>query len=519
MSGYSILIVDDEQFVREHFQKYIPWAESGFIWMGAAVHGQQALQMMELALPDIVLTDITMPVMDGISFAKQVRERWPQVRIIFLTAHDEFAYAQQAIGLGAKNYLLKMGLSKEKIIEACQQAVADIYHLDRKQAEKEEWWNKKKTLLETWLYHQPIPNSINNLEPVLQVQDQYYVYGSIICDWHNQISNAKDLELLQRKIADKIESWTTERVPNIKTIVFPLGDLQLLIQLSIPQRFGMKVMQQLVHQFQNEIIKEMNQLFNVNCAVLISSIGANMNECHTKFSIAVQKAEQYFYAMELEHSSDRYELANYSRVQQLEKAAKITKLMGQSDWAAFLMEVNQLTRLQQPLSSPLYLLNVARMILDHRADMPDHLFQHLSLKLKLITVWKQYCEWWQQLIEGLSIPLHSLHERMNVRKEIHMICERIAVDYNKEISIRMLADELRMNAAYLGQLFKQETGEYLSDYIIKVRIKRAKELLQNSDLKVYEVAQNIGMEDYRYFCKVFKAHVGTTPTAYKRCIL
>jgi len=518
MGDCKILIVDDEQFVREHFERHIPWAESGFSWIGAAVHGQQALQMMERELPDIVLTDITMPVMDGISFAQKVKERWPQVEIIFLTAHDEFSYAQQAIGLGAKNYLLKMGLSKERIIGACQKAAEGMLQMKIERSDENDLWNQKKMLIEALLYNQSVPDLESELESVLYLHGQYYIYGSVTCSLHDQtqIQSERSLESLQRKIAGKMQSWKSEIVPDVKIVAFPLGDVRLIFQLSIAQGFGMQVMQQLVHQFRHEIAKEISLLFQVNGIVNVSSIGSNVNERKGKFSIALQKAERSFYAAELNHAA---QLSNYDRIQQLEQAAKLTRMLGQREWAAFLAEVNRLTTLQTPLCSPLYLVNVAKMALDHIADIPNSVFRHFSLKLKLITEWAQYCEWWQQLIVELSIPLQLLHDKPAVRKEIQRLCERIASNVDKDLTIRMLADEMQMNSAYLGQLFKQETGEYLSDYITRVRIEKAKELLQKSDLKIYEVSQKVGIDNYRYFCKMFKEHVGTTPTAFKRSTL
>lgn len=524
MSECKILIVDDEQFVREHFERHIPWVESGFSWMGAAVHGQQALQMMERELPDIVLTDITMPVMDGISFAQKVKERWPQVEIIFLTAHDEFTYAQQAIGLGAKNYLLKMGLSKERIIGACQKAAEGMLRTKNERTEEIDLWNRKKMLIEAWLYNQSVQDLESELKTVLYLHGQYYVYASIICSLHDQtqIQSGRSLESLQRKIAGKMQSWTSEIVSDVKIVAFPLGDFHLVVQLSIAQGFGIHVMQQLVHQFRHEVAKEISLLFQVNGIVNVSSIGSNVNERNSKFSIALLKAEQSFYAAELNdvvELKNTVELSNYDRVQQLEQAAKLTRMLEQREWAAFLAEVNRLITLQTPLCSPLYLVNVAKMALDHIADIPNSVFRHFSLKLKLITEWAQYREWWQQLIAELSIPLQLLHEKPMVRKEIQRLCERIASNVDKDLTIRMLADEMQMNSAYLGQLFKQETGEYLSDYITRVRIEKAKELLQKSDLKIYEVSQKVGIDNYRYFCKMFKEHVGTTPTAFKRSAL
>lgn len=104
---YKIVIVEDEWLVREGLKQTIPWSDLGCEIAGEAEDGEAALELLEQAVPDIMLSDIRMPTMDGIELARRVSERWPEVNIVFLTGFDDFAYAQQAVRLGAADYVLK----------------------------------------------------------------------------------------------------------------------------------------------------------------------------------------------------------------------------------------------------------------------------------------------------------------------------------------------------------------------------------------------------------------------------
>ena len=102
-----VLIADDEQRIRDGLATTIPWAELGMVVVGTAAHGEAALALARQTLPQIILTDVRMPRMDGIEFLKQVKAFLPRVRVVILSGYDDFAYAQQAVKLGVSDYLVK----------------------------------------------------------------------------------------------------------------------------------------------------------------------------------------------------------------------------------------------------------------------------------------------------------------------------------------------------------------------------------------------------------------------------
>ena len=148
----KLLMVDDEQWVRERFSERIPWSDAGFTFIGAASGAEEAIRMIERDMPHLLLTDITMPNMNGLELAAYVRKRWPRIRIVILTAYGEFEYARQAIELGVDNYLIKLAQTPEQILDACRKVAEEIEQemdVDQKlemrlKLEWEKEWTRKR---------------------------------------------------------------------------------------------------------------------------------------------------------------------------------------------------------------------------------------------------------------------------------------------------------------------------------------------------------------------------------------
>ncbi len=122
---YKVFLVEDEIVARESIRDNVDWAAMGFIFCGEASDGEVALPQIEVARPDVVITDIKMPFMDGLQLSKIIRERMPAVKIIILSGHDEFQYAQESVKLGVTEYLLKpVGVKELHQVLQKQQRIA-----------------------------------------------------------------------------------------------------------------------------------------------------------------------------------------------------------------------------------------------------------------------------------------------------------------------------------------------------------------------------------------------------------
>ncbi len=128
--AYNVLIVDDELIIRQGIEYLIDWEKEEFHLVGKVKNGQEALDAMEKLHPDIVITDVEMPVKSGLELAKELSEKWPQVRMIMLSSHSDFEYVRPAFAYGAVDYILKPSLSPSELIKVLRKSVKDLQKVE-----------------------------------------------------------------------------------------------------------------------------------------------------------------------------------------------------------------------------------------------------------------------------------------------------------------------------------------------------------------------------------------------------
>ncbi|NQX63663.1 response regulator [Paenibacillus qinlingensis] len=533
----KVLIVDDELPVRERFTQHIPWEEHGFVCIGAAGHGQEALTMMEKELPHLLLVDITMPIMDGLELAELVRKRWPEISIIFLTAHSEFHYARQALLLGAKNYLLKIALSKEQIIAACQAAVEDLKFILKEKASKtvtmdraEESeqksvyhsWKRRESLFDHWWEsnaHQrkDIWSEISKeLSTELKRHVAVLWVGMDVFEELWNQSTFDETTHKQQELAVRIEALATA---DQQIIAFPLGKTKLLCVITSDADASSNNFEAALYQTAQVLLaREGNiKLYIRNSGSLVGET----DEMSAQISEGLEKLSRYFYERQ-DYTSVHSPLpdVNFKEIsvmEQVELLSKATKAF-YGGGAVMLQEVvQQLTTLPLGTSpySPAQLIRLSGEIMLKCPWLEqDSSLTHFHQMLLFIERWDDFVRWWNRVFDLLTDP--ELHPEMNVtRWEVQQVCQYIHENYMKEIRLPDLSERVGLNTIYLGQLFKQVTGEYFNDYLHRTRMQKAQQLLRQSGMKVYEVAAEVGVSDYRYFCKLFKKHIGISPSEYK----
>ena len=129
----TIFLVEDEVIIREGIKKMVPWEQEGFLFVGEASDGELALPLIKKLKPDVLITDIKMPFMDGLTLSRLVKKELPEMKIIILSGYDDFQYAREAIGIGINEYLLKP-ISKDSIIQTLKELYIKMGEEDQKKA-------------------------------------------------------------------------------------------------------------------------------------------------------------------------------------------------------------------------------------------------------------------------------------------------------------------------------------------------------------------------------------------------
>lgn len=544
----KILMVDDEKWVRERFAQRIPWSDGGFTFMGAASSAKEAISMIEREVPHLLLTDITMPNMNGLELAAYVRKRWPRVRIVILTAYGEFEYARQAIELGVDNYLIKLAQTPEQILEACRKVAEDLEQeidIDHKlemqlKLEREKEWARKRQWTERLLegegsmHELPVPSEwlagLESASYVTSITMGWRVTGDAGTSAEGSMETSakiaagqagpsvEELVHLQSQLAEVLEAKLDAQMlgDGNGVAILPLQHSQLLLLIGSKREVPAFHLNQLARIVQETVssyapVKSLVHIGSVEELEKPKWTGKQLADlmCKGRDGLAA-----YFYS-EGEKSSIVV-LRRLDAQQTREWTAAVVKTLQRENVEAFREAVSVMITLGVPPVHPGDLLRLTRQMLQPElVRLPDAVVARLS-GIDRLTTWNTYCEWWLATIDAICEWWNQQAQPpVTVRKEIQWMCRYIREHYQADLQLAELAKLVHMHPSYAGQMFKQEIGENFLEYVNRVRMEKASEMLERTTMKIYEVSGAVGISDYRYFCKLFKSYTGVTPTQYK----
>ncbi|CAH1221967.1 Protein-glutamate methylesterase/protein-glutamine glutaminase [Paenibacillus allorhizoplanae] len=539
----KILMVDDEKWVRERFAQRIPWSDGGFTFMGAASSAKEAISMIEREVPHLLLTDITMPNMNGLELAAYVRKRWPRVRIVILTAYGEFEYARQAIELGVDNYLIKLAQTPEQILEACRKVAEELEQeldIDQKlemqlKLEREKEWARKRQWTERLMdgdgsmQELPVPSEwltgVESAGYVAGITVGWRVMGNvdISANVNEKIAagqagpSMEELVQLQSQLAEMLEAKLDAQMlgDGNGLAILPLQHSHLLLLIGSKREIPAFHLSQLARMVQDAV----SSFAPVKSLVHIGSVEelGKLRLTEKQLSDLIRKGRDglaaYFYS---EGVKPPIVLRRLDAQQTREWTAAVVKALQRENVEAFREAVSVMITLGVPPIHPGDLLRLTRQMLQPElVRLPDAVVARLS-GIDRLTTWNTYCEWWLATIDAICEWWNQQAQPpVTVRKEIQWMCRYIREHYQADLQLAELAKLVHMHPSYAGQMFKQEIGENFLEYVNRVRMEKASEMLERTTMKIYEVSGAVGISDYRYFCKLFKSHTGVTPTQYK----
>lgn len=524
----KLLIVDDELWVRERFSERIDWESIGIRLIGAASDAEEAIQRIERDRPHLLLTDINMPGMNGLDLAAYVRERWPKVKIIILTAYGEFAFAQRAISIGVTDYLMKIAQSPEHILDSVRLAARElrkeidvVWHMD---------WNERKKWAERVLGESgqsdrtAFPAAVAELlhqqrSPSWAIVsygwDLYRLFGGHASDDRIGQLQAEAGMAIERQLGQDVRERTIAIAGTEKRIaaVIPYKENRLFVIISMPAHANVQ--------------SELLSIAKAGLDLIRSIVGPH---CFTHFGNSLTNSQQWVEQLRTLHDGlsvyfykdNPYitgsEGMAFQRIDPMTSRKWLTdavKSLEQGMIDPLRRAVEEMTNKVDPPYFPPDLLRISQKLLD-----PAMIVLPPSVAAKLNTV--PYIErmedlrsWWNETFQQLELAVGE-QVLFPMRKEVQIMCRIIRERYAEDLQVTDLAHHVQLHPSYAGQLFKQETGEHVSDYLNRVRIKKAEELLAHTSMKIYEVSLAVGISDYRYFCRLFKSITGSTSSQYKK---
>ncbi|WP_217592409.1 response regulator [Cohnella sp. GbtcB17] len=522
MTPIGVLIVDDEYPIREELRAF-PWEACGAALVGEAENGAEALAMCELHAPDIVVTDIAMPIMDGLTFIRELRKKHPVTQIILLTCHGDFAYAKEAIALGASDYILKVSLDEEELKQALHKAGATLLrerehrnraillrrlkaarHLEaRLKAHRAAAGSKKRTFAQT-----EIPAEDWRL---LGFADEPQPLRFV----HLRLKAPEDeLAIAQDAVQEGLLEFE-RRTPSCKAW-FPLRGGEYAVWFSeaeepeaVRPRLARLLGALLAEADRREPPLGGKQAIAL-CAT-VDGMAASREDVPPLLEAASDWQEAEFYDAA---SSPSIRIGAPGPLAELEPAHRrhLSGLLGQAGLNADrLLQAMQADvapwcaeRRFRPAALKRWLAGWTSEWLSR--SRPGHADPHTELVDA--PTWDELAARWAGIVRAAP--------QAGPRREIVEARRWIEANLREPLSLPIVAQRAGLGAEYFGRLFKEETGETVHQLVLRLRMEKALKLLRETDMKVYEVAEAVGIPNYRYFASTFRNWAGAAPTDVKR---
>ncbi len=532
---YKVLIADDEAFIKNLLKKTLESSDFPIEEVMTAEDGREALERALEFCPDIIITDIEMPFMNGLELIRQLQERGIKSKNIIISGYDEFEYAKKAISLGVTDYLLKPFNAEElfaifsKIVQELdgQKQLKNNLQLLREQADKYRVLDRKKAM-EALLAGQLDGESALEEAGISFRGKNCFI--TCILSVSNPVWDFRVQEQVEEFLKLIEFGYFSEQLQ-----LYAVGLEDRKLAISFISRMESRA------QFQKDVIAgieklavSLKQYYDI---VLYSSVGrvysgAGMMKNSYEDALSAWKSvlephsHIWVYGEKKEEKTPE-EPADSNRISHLKSCIKGAVCTGRRE------EVKELTQqlmhayaLNSGKGSEYALISIGELMYSLADDMEKRDMgradQSGLLKLSQRTNTVSFFEIKEKLDAYLEeccrLVLENLSDNRS-RAAIHLVQDYVGSHLDmRELSIEHMAEIAHFSVSYLRQVFKEVTGESFNEYLIRRRMERAADLLKNTSMKIQDIAERCGYENQRYFASSFKKFFGCTPTEYKTIV-
>lgn len=532
---YNVVLADDDFPVLELLTGAIDWEGLGMRLVGAYENGLQAWEHAQNEMPDILITDIGMPKLDGLELIKKIKEVKSNVRVIILSCHDEFQYARSAMRMNVQDYLLKDAFDPADLerlllqfklsLDEEKQSVLKQSHLthmvnETMELRKEQWLKG--------LMHQPLLS-----EQQAQVEAARFGVlqdGEACLPVMGFIAGYRQAK--KRFVSDQTLRFAVNNV---------LGEMQSNLSLrmvhvgySNKETFFLFAyrpdLRHNIHQEVADSLKEidaaLNKVLKVRMSFLTEHGCTTAEGLKQQLSVLLASEAQRFYLQEgaiekrtefVVATSDLF--ASYDQASTEIREALHNKRADSVSACVDRWCLNFQTHRFKPESVKDWVL---KLLLDLKLKLQS--LQFIFSGVSADTLHKEIGdidslpELQRWLTEHFMNQLALMEKGAGtggVRSEVMKACHYVSLHLDKKVSLEEVAEHLFLNPSYFSRLFKKEIGLGFIEYVTQRKMERAKELLNQTEHSVGKICEMLGYDNHSYFIKTFKAHNGVTPADYR----
>ena len=514
MDLYKIMLVDDEEEVRTSIIKKINWEASGFEVVGDAENGRDALEKIENLEPNVIITDIRMPYMDGLALTESIRQRFPSIKVIIFSGFDDFTYAKEAIRLGVAEYILKP-VNVDELTEILKNVRAKL-------DEEIESARNIDTLRESYKASLPVLREqfLNKLIIKRGLYDEISIdeylkkYGMnignankwVVCTVNIELENANiNGELLkeQELIPIYVKKFIEEKLsPHYRNVVFDsVQDAEPVIIVAIDDENSQTGLTNVMR----DVCKSAKRVLGVGITVGIGRSSQTLSEISASYKTALDAvgykkivgAGDVVYIHDVEPVS-----TGVLRFEEKEEEELISAIKFGGE-----------ERIEE----------IVRSLAVKLDEVKVHSRQYQAYMLRILTCIMDLMQQYEISLSGLENYMETVYKIKDgdgLKEWLLGICNNINLGIlenytNAELSLEVICRHLHLSPAYFSSLFKKETGQTYINYLTDIRLNKAVELISTTDEKTYMIAEKVGYLEQNYFSYVFKKKFGVSPTKYR----
>ncbi|WP_164821312.1 response regulator [Paenibacillus koleovorans] len=523
-----LLIVDDESSVCERLAGLLPWSEYGVEPAGEAHNGEQAWEIVRRGDIDIVLTDIRMPVLDGLSLAARVRGALPHVKLIVMSAYNDFAYAQEAIRHGVKGYLLKPVIREE---------LEDLIRGMLRELQQEESIARKgpaeKTDTETQLIRLLEQGSV-------QPGDERLPFGADGAERYVRIVVCAFDSLPEGEPLQAVRNWiltVARQQAAFRSVPLLIYGNRLILFAHNAQPISKTDMLGPLRSLQEQLRLHEDGTVG-RLGGMVFGVG-NLHRGHVGIAASYNEAvyalsARFFYGtdkilfrqdMAVSGSSAPYS-AGEGKEEKVKRAADALveaivdrRLAEMSRHVFGFFDALEETYPQRVADIRLQCME-AIFALDRKLKERElgGKFPNKTEAMETIQATGTLSElkaWFKRKMEAVAARRETVTSLEGTNDYVQAASQFVLMHYKTKIMVEDVAGRLHLNPKYFSSLFKRETGENFVDYVNRIRIEKASERILRTDAKIKDISVDVGFSNFSYFNKTFKRVMGVTPLVYR----
>ena len=541
----KIFLAEDEVVVRETIKRMIPWEELGFELVGEAADGEMALPLLIRQKPDLLITDIKMPFMDGLTLAQLAKKEIPELKVVILSGYDDFNYAKQAIGIGVEDYLLKP-ITKNALIERLSE-IRSRYEHEKTQKEYYEKFHREMQAYEKNSSRDFFEALVGGSMDMMEVYKRAEKLGlDIVAEAYNVLIFTMNCDEDFSGQRDEYSSWEAESLELLEN--FFAGHSSAMLFRSNIFSYGvlLKGQRETIEENTRACVDEIRKILSrqdgrrewflaVGQSVeRLSQIQKSYHTASRAFSQRYLYDENILYYDEMEtmeHPGGQAETEDNAYLQKVDvnalNPAILQKFLSnglQEETENFVKDYFYAIG-QEPMESLVFrnyvILNVRFSVISFIKGLGCDTNEMESADTEEVLA-----ESGKNMESAIAYAKKMISQAIEIRDQNsgnkNRSILKTAVDFidshymDEEISLNTVANVANVSSNHFSALFSQNMGQTFIEYLTSLRMNKAKELLRCTGMRSSEIAGEIGYKDAHYFSYLFKKTQGMTPSDYRK---